>query len=153
MAKKQSKSKSAKVQVSAKKAEIMSARVLSVTFITWMIGHSSILYLANALFPSHVVLGTNQFSSLQGLFYSMLVFTLIAVGSIPITEYIAILQKKTLKTMDWMVIFFFVNVVGIWLVARFAEQLGLGISSWLVAVALAVVFDIAQGVLVSKVVR
>jgi hypothetical protein len=43
--------------------------------------------------------------------------------------------------------------LGIWLVARFAEQLGLGISSWVVAAILALVFDVVQGLLVTKVIR
>jgi hypothetical protein len=134
-------------------AEIMTARELSITFIVWMIGHSLLIYLANRFFPDFVVLGTHQLSAFQSIFYSMLVFTLIAVGATPLIEYFAILQKRVLKAMDWFIAYFFINAVGIWIVARFAEQLGMGISSWLVAVALAVVFDVVQGLLVSKVIR
>lgn len=130
--------------------EVMSAQKLSMTFVVWFIGHALVMYLANAFFPDAVVLGTHQFSVYQSLFYSMLVFTLITVGAIPLIEYAAILQKRALSVMDWMVLYFVINTAGIWVVARFAEILGLGISSWLVAVALGLVLDIVQGLLVSK---
>lgn len=151
MAKKRSKA-TKKVNASSK-AEIMSARELTITYIVWMIGHSLVIYLANRFFPEAVVLGTHQISAWQAIFYSMMVFTLITVGTIPLIEYVAAMQKRMLKAMDWMIGFFFINAVGIWIVARFAEQLGLGISSWLVAVVLALVLDVMQGVLVSKVIR
>lgn len=149
------KSKSSKKSVSSAQAtvapkEVMSAQKLSLTFIVWFIGHAVVLYLANTFFPEAVVLGTHQFSVYQSLFYSMLVFTLITVGMIPLIEYAAILQKRALSVMDWIVLYFIINTAGIWVVARFAEMLGLGISSWLVAVALGLVLDLVQGLLVSK---
>jgi hypothetical protein len=153
MVKKRSKNMKPKTASTVKNTEIMSARELMITFVVWMLGHSAVLFLANRFFPEAVVLGTHQFSIFQSIFYSMMVFTLITVGSIPIIEYVAVLQNRVLKTMDWMVSFFFINALGIWLVARFAEQLGLGISSWVVAAILALVFDVVQGLLVTKVIR
>jgi hypothetical protein len=95
-------------------------------------------------------LGNHLFPALQSLFYSMIVFTLIAVGATPIIEHMADSSGKKLKELDWIMLYFVVNAVGIWVVARFAEQLGLGISSWLVVVALAVVIDIVQGLSMMK---
>jgi hypothetical protein len=128
----------------------MSAAQLSLTFVAWMIAHSVIFYLANRFFPEAVVLGTHLFSTWQAVLYSSLVFTLITVGSIPVVEMLAAAIKRTLTGMDWMVLYFVINTVGIWIVARFAEQLGLGISSWVVAVVLALVIDAVQGIIVTK---
>lgn len=131
-------------------AQSMTARQLSLTFVVWLIAHSLVFYLANRFYPQAVVLGTNELSALQGLAYSMVVFTLITVGSIPVVEMIAGMQNRVLKAMDWMVIYFVINTAAIWIVARFAEQLGMGISSWIVAVVLGLVIDAVQGLLVTK---
>lgn len=131
-------------------SEHMTARQLSLTFVVWLIAHSLIFYLANRFYPQAVVLGTHELSALQGLAYSMVVFTLITVGSIPVVEMIAGMQNRVLKAMDWMVIYFVINTAAIWVVARFAEQLGMGISSWMVAIVLGLIIDAVQGLLVTK---
>lgn len=128
----------------------MSAKQLAVTFATWLIGHSAVIWFASRFFPQAVVLGNHMFSPIQALFYSMIVFTLIAVGAIPIIEHLAVAQRKALKTLDWVVIFFVVDAVGLWVVARFAEQLGLGIASWVTVIALAIVIDATQGLIATK---
>lgn len=129
----------------------MSARQLTITFVVWFIAHLAIFFLANRFFPQAVVLGTNIFSPIEALLYSMVVLTLITVGFIPVVEMIASSAKRSMSAMDWMVTYFVINTVAIWLVARFAEQLGMGISSWVVAVVLALVVDAAQGLLITKV--
>ena len=53
---------------------------------------------------------------------------------------------RMLTYQEWMLKYFVLNFVSIWIITRFSEQFGLGISSWTVAVALALVLDIAQGV-------
>lgn len=49
------------------------------------------------------------------------------------------------SSAEWMASYFVLNFVGVWVVARFANQLGFGISSWVVALVLAVVLDVVQG--------
>jgi len=46
---------------------------------------------------------------------------------------------------------FLVNVAGVWLVGRLAENLGMGISSWWVAVILGLVLTAVQKVVARKV--
>jgi hypothetical protein len=140
-----------KKSASTKAMHMMSAKELGAMFVAWFIGHSAVIYLANSIFPEAVVLGTHFFSPLQSLAYSMVVFTLITVGATPIIEHLAASSKKVLKAMDWIVLYFVINAVALWVVARFAEQLGFGVSSWMVVVALAAVMDLVQGFLVMKV--
>lgn len=156
--KKANKATKSKIKAVPKKVEetlavassTMTAKQLSITFVVWMLAHTTIFFLANRFFPEAVALGTDQFSTWQALLFSMLVLTLITVGFIPLVEMIASSAKRSLSAMDWMVTYFVINTAAIWVVARFAEQLGMGISSWVVAVVLALVIDAVQGLLVSK---
>lgn len=126
----------------------MSAQQLALTAVLWLVAHTAIIYLANQFFPASVVLGTNLITPMMGLVYSMVVFTLIAVGAIPVIEAISAQMKWQLSNLHWFALFLVVDVVGLWIVARFAEQLGMGISWWLVALVLGLVMDVVQGFLV-----
>jgi len=130
----------------------MTAKQLSHIFVAFLIGHSLVIYLANRFFPMTVVLGNHVLSPTMAVLSSMVVFTLIAVGAIPVIEHLAESQRRRLSSFDWMTMFTFINAGGLWLVTRFAEQLGLGVSSWLAVVILALVMDVVQGLLVMKVI-
>lgn len=121
---------------------------LVVMFVLFMIAHSVVIYLANLLFPNAVVLGTSRLTPGLALLNSMVVFTIIAVGMVPILEYLAKLRNMRIMDMHWMVLYFLINFVGLWLVARAAETLGLGLSSWRVVAILAIVLDAVQGLAV-----
>lgn len=125
----------------------MTGKQLSAMFLVFLLANSAFVYIANSIFPSNVVLGNHLFPPVLALFYSMLIFTLITVGMVPVIETVSESMKYKLKDMDWMVLYFIINTAALWLVAKFALQLGLGISSWFVAVVLAVVLDLIQGIL------
>lgn len=122
-----------------------SGKQLAMTFIAFFVIHSVVVYLANMFFPEDVVLGNHFFSPTMGLVYSMLPLTLLTVGCIPFIEYVAEKFNRTVSNMEWMVDYLLINTAGIWILARFAEWIGFGISSWMVAVALGVVITILQG--------
>lgn len=128
----------------------MTTKQLTMTFGVWYLAHVVIFFLANQFFPNSVALGTDLLSTWQALLLSMLVLTSITVGFIPVVEMIATAGKRAMSGVDWMVTYFVINAVGIWVVARFAEQLGMGISSWVVAVVMALVIDAVQGLLITK---
>ena len=91
------------------------------------------------------MLGTAHLTPFMGLLFASAKLALIGTFIIPfVTEYER-MQKRTLSSRDWMILYFFVNFATLWLIARFAEQLGLGLSSWVVAAVLAAVLDFAQG--------
>ena len=71
--------------------------------------------------------------------------TLIAVLATPLIEAAAKMQKRVLSTMDWMLAFLVIDFAALWLITRFSAQYGLGVTSWLVVLILAVVLDIVQG--------
>jgi len=120
----------------------LSAKQVSIMFITFLIVHLSVVFLVNSLFPGLVVLGTHVFSATAGLFVSMVMFTLIPVLLIPFLATSCagscMDEKKNCLKL------FVVDVFGLWVVARFAEYLGMGIKAWWVALVLAAVISLLQ---------
>jgi hypothetical protein len=123
----------------------MSFVQLLMLYVVMFIVNSVVVLVANTLFPNLVVLGTHLYSPLQALLQSMAVFSLIVVAASPIIESMAGSMRMKLSFEHWMVLYFFINAAGLWITARFAEMLGLGIASFMTVLALALVLDIAQG--------
>lgn len=123
----------------------MSLTQLVLMFVVFMVVNSVVVLVANTLFPENVVLGTHLISPLQALIQSMAVFSLITVAAAPVIEAIADQMKVKLGFGHWMLLYAVINTIALWVTARFAELVGLGISSWVVVVVLAVVLDFAQG--------
>ena len=125
---------------------------LSAAWASFTAGSVLVTLLANLFFPRAVVLGNHLLSPLMGAFYAMTVVSLIAVGLMPVVEYIVKENKLKLTSTHWLVLYWVVNAASLWLMSRFAELVGLGLSSWAVAVALGFVIDLVQGGLMMHVV-
>jgi len=111
-----------------------------------------VVLLANLFFPQAVVLGHHMLSPVMGAFYAMAVVSLIAVGVMPVVEYLANQKTVQLTSTHWLLLYWVVNAGAIWLMGRFAELVGMGIDSWVVAVILGLAIDLVQGGLMSNVV-
>lgn len=120
---------------------------LNKLFLVWLLVQSAVLYLASWLFPAQIVLGTSSISAFEAVVYSMFVLTLIVVGALPILELFQRQRGRLFGTMDWALIYFFITTASLWLIGRFAVQLGLGLSSWMVAVGLGLALSLTQGVM------
>ena len=120
--------------------------ILVISYAVLFIVNCAVIFAANIIFPTQVVLGTKSLSLIWAGVLSMGVLTLINTFAVPIIRVIENSRKKMFTTKDWMVSYFLLNFVGVWLVARCATELGMGISSWVVALVLAVVLDVVQGV-------
>ena len=127
---------------------VMSVLQLATMYVLFLIANAIILYAASMLFPQAVVLGTHTITPMAAVVYSMLVLTSLLVGAVPIIESVVNSLRLKLGNMQWMFIYLVLNVGGLWVLGRFAEELGMGLSSWMVAVALGFVLNIAQGLLV-----
>lgn len=119
--------------------------MLVCTYFVLFIINALVIWLANILFPNNIVLGTWSISKPWAIIHSMGMLTLIDTFAIPFIRMCESKYKKTLTPMHWMIVYFLINTGSIWLIARFAGEIGLGISSWIVAVFLAIVLDIFQG--------
>lgn len=134
-------------------SKMMTLTQLSVMFVSFLVANSVVVYLANKFFPMAVVLGTHLLSPFTALIQSMLLFTLLIVAVMPVVEIaIAALELKV-KDLHWMILYFLINSAGLWVTARFAEMMGLGLSSWVVVLILAFVINAAQGVTFKLVVK
>jgi hypothetical protein len=104
-----------------------------------------VLYLANMWFANEVVLGTASLSLWWSIGMSAGKLTLVAVLATPLIEAWGKAQKRVLSTKDWMMAFLAINFAALWVITRFPEQFGIGVTSWVVVLIMAVVLDIVQG--------
>lgn len=124
---------------------------LVLTFLVMFTVNSLIVYLASVFFPNQVVLGTQHITAGWALIHAIGSLALINTFAIPFIREFEKKKGRMLTPKEWMIDYFFINFIGIWVIARFAEQLGFGISSWLVAVILSVVLDAVQGMTMMQV--
>lgn len=124
--------------------------MLVVTYFALFLVNSAVIWLANSWFPQFVVLGTLAFTTSWAIVHSMGVLALFDTLAIPFVRLYEKRRGKMLSSKEWVIAYFVINLAGVWGVARFSEQFGLGISSWLVAVVLAVVLDFLQGIVMMK---
>lgn len=119
-------------------------------FFALFVVNSLVVWLASLVFPEWVVLGTSWAPWFWALIHSMGALTLINTFAIPfVREY----EKNTgrmLGPKGWMMAYFLINLVGVWVVARFSDQFGFGIKSWMVAVFLALILDFVQGIVMMQ---
>jgi hypothetical protein len=130
----------------------MSFSQLLAAFILFTVTHSIIFSVASVFFPMDVVLGNHLVSALSSLLITSATLALISVGVTPLIESASEAMKTKLSNGQWMGLYLILNVLTIWVLARMAEEIGFGISSWLVAVILGLVINILQGVLIMSVV-
>lgn len=119
------------------------------SFLALMIVNTLVIVLANMFFPENVVLGTMSLTANWAAFLSMAALSLIGAFAIPFFHHWEAVRGKLLSTKEWIIYYFLLNVAGVWLISRAAEQFGLGVSSWYVVVALAIAFDVVQGLVMT----
>lgn len=131
---------------------VMNFAQLCTALVLFIIGNTLVVLVANFFFPSAIMLGHHRFSPFLGAVYAMSFLSLIAVGVMPVVEYLANQKGMKLTSAHWLMLYWVVNAGGLWLVGRFAEIVGMGISSWAVAVVLGLVLNLVQGGLMKQVV-
>ena len=126
---------------------------LSTAWVSFTIGSTLVALLANLFFPKAVVLGNHLVSPLVGAIYAMAMVSLIAVGVMPVAEYMAKQNNTQLTSSHWLIIYWIVNAGSVWLTGRFAGLVGMGVSSWVTTIIFGLVLDLVQGGLMMNVVR
>jgi hypothetical protein len=122
-----------------------------INFLVLLLVNCVVLLLANMILPEMVVLGTGSLSIVWALILSAGVSAWLGTIMIPLIHLYERYKKAVLKPVDWFVIYFVINFVVVWLVSRASQQFGLGVSSWVVVLVLAVVLDLVQGVVMMQV--
>jgi len=103
-----------------------------------------IVWLASILFPTQVVLGTEHITSCWAIIHSMATLSLINVFMVPLVQEYERIKEKMLSPKEWMAVCLVVNMVGLWVIARLADQLGFGVRSWLVVAVLGLIVNVVQ---------
>jgi|GEM_PF-1423636 len=116
----------------------------------FVIVNAVVLYAANILAPNQIVLGNHLVSPSVGVVMVSVVLSFVIVGSLPLLESVVDLFKLKLKDSHMILFYFVVNTLAVWLLSRFAEMLGFGISSWVVAICLGFVLNLVQGVVIKS---
>lgn len=104
-----------------------------------------VLYFANKIAPQSVVFGTSVLTPSWSLFLSMGALSLVNLLFVPFFEQVQQKLQRDLSPKEWMIGYFVIDFVGLWLISRFAEQFGFGISGWWVGAILALILDMFQG--------
>lgn len=120
--------------------------ILVKTFFLLLIVNSVVIYVANLLFPKNVVLGTINIPIWWAVVCSMGILALVGTFAVPFIREYEFKSGKMFTNKQWMGTYLLLNFLGVWVIARMATFVGLGISSWVVALVLAIVLDAAQGV-------
>lgn len=133
------------IALSKEKVQAQHGLMMFYTFLILFAVNSLVIMVANKLFPTHVVLGTYSISYWWALYHSMFKLTVISVFVMPFITYYEWKNSVVFSPKQWMLTYFIVNIIAIWEITRFAENLGLGVSSWVTVVLLAAALDWMQG--------
>jgi len=118
---------------------------MSITFFLIWLVNALVIALANVVFPNNIVLGTMSLSYYMALILSSGVLAWVATLALPLFTEIEIRKQMVLTPQHWMLGYLIINVVYLWILARLAEAIGLGISSWVYVLGMAAVLDFVQG--------
>ena len=125
--------------------------MFDISFVIVAILNAIVIALAGAWFPNSIVMGTVDMTSTWAIILFGSVLSLATVLFLPFMTVIEKNLKRELKPMEMMIIYFVFNFISIWLITRKSEIFGVGVTSWMVVLWLALVLDIVQGVVMMQV--
>jgi len=120
--------------------------MIVLSYIVLFICNVLVIYLANLLFPTKIVLGTFALTPFWSLMLATTELSIWLTAIIPLVYYYEWKNKRNLTDKQWMGLYFIANIVLVWGVTRFANIYGFGVSSWVVVLFLALVLDFVQGI-------
>jgi len=120
--------------------------MLVISFFILFAVNSLVLYFANLLFPTQIVLGNQSVTYGWSFIHSMATLAILNIFLVPLVREYENKIGKMISPMCWMKTYFIANFIGLWILARFANQLGMGLSSWVVALFLALALSVIQGI-------
>jgi hypothetical protein len=109
-------------------------------FVFWLLDFLSV-YLLRLVFPNLVVLGNWRLTPLEASIYASfwLTFFVWMMG-----EYMTVREVEFRTSLPRFVFLFFINSLGVWIVSRYSQYAGLGITSYWWAFVLGGVTSILQ---------
>jgi hypothetical protein len=118
---------------------------MSVTFFLIWAVTAVVISLANTFMPEQIVLGTMTVNRMMALLLSSGIIAWATTITMPIFTEIEVRKQMILAPQHWIIGYLIINVAALWVTTRFADVIGLGVSSWVYVVGLAAVLDFVQG--------
>ena len=109
----------------------------------WLV-NSAMFYFAAMLAPDFVATGNARLTPFMASIISGFLLSLIDATVMPAFNALKIKMKSD---WQWGLAFLFANILGVWLLARYADLSGVGIANAWAAVALGFVVNLVQWVL------
>lgn len=100
-----------------------------------------ILYIASLFFPAYVVIGNEFMESWIALIFTAFLLTVIIALTKPVMR---IAKLKVKGDIAINISYGITNIVGLWVLARFAKFVGFGVSSFIIVVVLGVSLTLVQ---------
>lgn len=119
--------------------------VMLSTYISIFLTTALVVAIANRWFPENVVLGTMSITRLWAILLSAGVVALINTFTMPFVTQWEIQRGKLATAPEMFSIYLAINFIAVWLITRVAEVFGMGVTSWLVVLLLAIALDLVQG--------
>ncbi len=110
-------------------------------FVSIGIVNAITLFLANILFPTEIVLGNSTWSPILSAIITGILLS--AVMGLP-EPLMKTLNVKIKNEMHLALVYLVFNVVGLWVLARFANYFGFGVTSFVVVLVLGFVLNLVQ---------
>ena len=110
-------------------------------FLAFWLVNSAIFYFAPFILVGMIVTGNARLAPFLAAIVSGFLLTVADAVTVPIFESLKIRLKDE---WQWALAYLFVNVLGVWVIARYADLTGVGVASAWVAVLLGVIFNLAQ---------
>lgn len=133
------------IALSKEKVQAQHGLMVIYSFITLFLVNNLVLHVANVLFPESIVLGTASITHWWAMYHSMFKLTVICIFAMLLVTVCEWKNKVVFSPKQWMGTYLVVNFVALWCISRYADNLGLGFSSWFVILLFAGVLDMVQG--------
>lgn len=123
--------------------EQISGQQLGLLYLAMLVANAIIIYLGNIFFPTRVVIGTFSITPFWAILHSAGTLALINSGTVPTLE--CWMEKYGfIEKNKRAIIYLLANFVGLWLISRFSQEIGLGLSSWFITLVLALASTIVE---------
>lgn len=110
------------------------------------VAYSVVLLLASAVFGDNVVLGNDKISGPMAAVVSALILNVAGYGVMPAVERIGLKRNLKLPKVGeqqfWTVTYLVANFIFVWVIKRFAQVTGFGVSNLLYVLILAIVLTV-----------
>jgi uncharacterized membrane protein YvlD (DUF360 family) len=106
----------------------------------WLVT-SVIFYFLPLLFPGLIATGNVRLTPFLASIISAFLLSLLDASTMPTFNSLKI---KLTQEWQWMLIFLFTNILGVWLIARYADLTGFGVANAWIAVGVGIVVNVGQ---------